>query len=46
MNKLDESEIIKKFQTVFGTRNFISEDVESFKLGTKTAIAKVDTLVG
>ena len=46
MKKLDESEIIKKFQTVFGTKNFISEDVESFKIGQETAIAKVDTLVG
>ena len=45
MKKLDEAEIIKKFQSVFGTKNFISEDVESFQIGHETAIAKVDTLV-
>ena len=45
MKKLDETEIIKKFQSVFGTKNFISEDVESFPFGKETAIAKVDTLV-
>ena len=45
MKKLDEVEIIKKFQAVFGTKNFISEDVESFNLGKTKVIAKVDTLV-
>ena len=45
MKKLDESEIIKKFQTVFGNKDFVSEDVESFKIGKTKAIAKVDTLV-
>ncbi len=45
MKKLDESEIIKKFQKTLGNRNFVSEDVESFRIGTANVIAKVDTLV-
>ncbi len=45
MKKLDESEIIKKFQSVFGNRNFVSEDVESFSIGNTRIIVKVDTLV-
>ena len=45
MKKLDESEIIKKFQKTLGNRNFVSEDVESFSIGNSKVIAKVDTLV-
>ena len=45
MSKLDETEIIKKFQAMFGNKRFVSEDVESFKLGNTTTIVKVDTLV-
>jgi thiamine-monophosphate kinase len=45
MKKLDESEIIKKFQNVFGDRDFVSEDVESFPIGKTRIIVKVDTLV-
>ena len=45
MKKLDEFEIIKKFQMVFGNKKFVSEDVESFKVGTTKVITKVDTLV-
>jgi thiamine-monophosphate kinase len=45
MKKLDESEIIKKFQKTLGNRNFVSEDVESFSIGNTKIIAKVDTLV-
>jgi thiamine-monophosphate kinase len=45
MKKLDESEIIKKFQKIFGNPNFVSEDVESFSIGKTKIIAKVDTLV-
>jgi len=45
MKKLDESEIIKVFQKTFGNKNFISEDVESFSIGTTNIIIKVDTLV-
>lgn len=45
MKKLDESEIIKKFQSVFGEKDFVSEDVESFSVGKTRVIVKVDTLV-
>ena len=45
MKKLDETEIIKKFQKIFGEKNFVSEDVESFSIGKKKIILKVDTLV-
>jgi thiamine-monophosphate kinase len=45
MKKLDEFEIIKRFQNVFGDRNFVSEDVESFSIGKTNIIVKVDTLV-
>jgi len=45
MKKLDEFEIIKKFQKIFGNKNFVSEDVESFSIGKTKIIVKVDTLV-
>jgi len=45
MKKLDETEIIKKFQKTFGEKNFVSEDVESFSIGKTKIILKVDTLV-
>jgi thiamine-monophosphate kinase len=45
MKKLDETEIIKKFQKIFGNKNFVSEDVESFSIGKTKIIVKVDTLV-
>lgn len=45
MNKLDETGIIKIFQSEFGEKNFVSEDVESFLLGNTNVIVKVDTLV-
>lgn len=45
MKKLDEIEIIAKFQTVFGNKNFVSEDVELFSIGKTKAIVKIDTLV-
>ncbi|MFB5607771.1 MAG: thiamine-phosphate kinase, partial [Candidatus Nitrosomaritimum yanchengensis] len=45
MNKLDETEIIKKFQSIFGEKDFVSEDVESFSAGKTQVIVKVDTLV-
>jgi len=45
MKKLDELEIIKKFQKIFGNKNFVSEDVESFSIGKTKIIVKVDTLV-
>ncbi|MDX1441021.1 MAG: thiamine-phosphate kinase [Nitrosopumilaceae archaeon] len=45
MNKLDETEIIKKFQLAFGNKNFVTDDVESFSFGNSQFIVKVDTLV-
>ena len=45
MKKLDEAEIIKKFQSKFGEKNFVSEDVETFSAGKTQIIVKVDTLV-
>ncbi|MHA7734056.1 thiamine-phosphate kinase [Nitrosopumilus sp. S6] len=45
MSKLDESEIIKIFQKKLGNKNFVSEDVEIFKLHKPNIIAKTDTLV-
>jgi len=45
MNKLDEFEIINKFQKIFGNKNFVSEDVEFFSIGKTKIIVKVDTLV-
>lgn len=45
MSKLDESEIIKIFQRKLGCKNFVSEDVETFKSSKPNIIAKTDTLV-
>ena len=45
MKKLDETEIIQKFQKKFGNTNFASEDVEFFSIGDAKIIVKVDTLV-
>ena len=45
MKKLDETEIIKIFQTGFGKKKFVSEDVEIFNLGKNKVVAKTDTLV-
>lgn len=45
MKKLDETEIIKIFQTGFGKRKFESEDVEIFNLGKNKIVSKTDTLV-
>ena len=45
MSKLNEKKIIELFQKKLGNTNFISEDVEFFKIGKKYLIAKVDTLV-
>ena len=45
MTKLDESSIIKIFQKKLGNKNFVSEDVEIFKLNKPSIIAKTDTLV-
>ena len=45
MKKLDESSIIKIFQSKLGNKKFISEDVETINLGKTKIIAKTDTLV-
>jgi len=45
MTKLDESKIIAKFQKIFGSKDFVSEDLEAFKIGNQNVIAKIDTLV-
>jgi thiamine-monophosphate kinase len=45
MAKLDEKEIIKIFQQSFGNKKFVSEDVETFKLGKNLGVIKTDTLV-
>ena len=45
MNKLNEKKIIELFQNKLGNTSFVPEDVESFKIGKKHFVVKVDTLV-
>ncbi len=45
MTTLDESSIIKIFQSKLGNKKFVSEDVEIFNLGKTKIVAKTDTLV-
>ena len=45
MTKLDESSIIKIFQSRLGKKKFVSEDVEIFNLNKIKIVAKTDTLV-
>jgi len=45
MNKLSEKKIIELFQNKLGNASFVPEDVESFKIGKKRLVVKVDTLV-
>ena len=45
MSKLSEKKIIELFQNKLGNTSFVPEDVESFKIGKKHLIVKVDTLV-
>jgi len=45
MNKLSEKKIIELFQSKLGNTSFVPEDVESFKIGKKRLIVKVDTFV-
>ena len=45
MSKLSEKKIIELFQSRLGNTSFVPEDVESFKIGKKRIIVKVDTLV-
>ena len=45
MSKLSEKKIIELFQSKLGNASFVPEDVESFKIGKKYLIVKVDTFV-
>ena len=45
MSKLSEKKIIELFQNILGNTNFVPEDVESFKIGKKRLVVKIDTLV-
>tara|TARA_B100001765_G_scaffold44279_1_gene25539 strand:- start:109 stop:318 length:210 start_codon:yes stop_codon:yes gene_type:complete len=45
MIKLNEKRIIELFQNRLGNTDFVPEDVESFKIGKKRLVVKVDTLV-
>ena len=45
MNKLSEKKIIELFQSKLGNASFVPEDVESFKIGKKRLVVKVDTFV-
>ena len=45
MSKLSEKKIIELFQNRLGNTSFVPEDVESFKIGKKRLVVKVDTLV-
>ncbi len=45
MSKLNENKIIKIFQKKIGNNQFVPEDVETYKLGKTTFVAKTDTLV-
>ena len=42
MSKLNEKKIIELFQSRLGNTNFVPEDVETFKIGKKHLIVKVD----
>ena len=45
MIKLDESSIIKIFQSKLGSKKFVTEDVEIWKFGKNKIAVKTDTLV-
>lgn len=45
MTKLDESSIIKIFQSKLGIKKCVSEDVETLKFGENKIAVKIDTLV-
>ncbi|MGQ0376261.1 MAG: thiamine-phosphate kinase [Nitrososphaerota archaeon] len=44
MSRLNEAQIIKIFQRHLN-KNFVSEDVETFKIGKTSCVVKLDTLV-
>ena len=45
MKKVDEKEIIRIFQTKFGNKKLVSEDVEFFRLGKSSLVFNIDSLV-
>ncbi|MEM2785921.1 MAG: thiamine-phosphate kinase [Candidatus Nitrosotenuis sp.] len=45
MTSLDESQIIQIFQSSFGRKKFVADDVETFRIGKKIGVIKIDTLV-
>ena len=45
MSKLSEKKIIDLFQNRLGNANFVPDDVESFKIGKKRIVVKIDTFV-
>ena len=45
MSKLSEKKIIELFQSKLGNASFVPEDVESFKIGKKRLVIKIDTFV-
>ncbi|MEO9308730.1 MAG: thiamine-phosphate kinase [Nitrososphaera sp.] len=45
MTSLDERQIIRIFQMSFGGKKFAADDVETFKIGKKIGVIKIDTLV-
>lgn len=45
MANLDERRVIEIFQRIFGNKKFVSEDVETFRIGKNFGVIKTDTLV-
>ncbi|MFY9300012.1 MAG: thiamine-phosphate kinase [Candidatus Nitrosotenuis sp.] len=45
MARLDERQVIEIFQQIFGNKKFVSEDVETFRIGKNFGVIKTDTLV-
>jgi thiamine-monophosphate kinase len=45
MANLDERQVIEIFQQSFGNKKFVSEDVETFRIGKNFGVIKTDTLV-
>lgn len=45
MARLDERQIIELFQRSFANKKFVSEDVETFRVGKNFGVIKTDTLV-
>ncbi|MFN3655052.1 MAG: thiamine-phosphate kinase [Candidatus Nitrosotenuis sp.] len=45
MASLDEKKNIQIFQSSFGNKKFVADDVETFRIGKKNGVVKIDTLV-